>query len=85
MAGRPHAHFAVLIPDLELCSCLADDVISTSYCEHVSGNVSELGPIPGYFVDGYYIYPIPGYVLMAVHFVPNLGKVSRSVPNVPNT
>ena len=35
---------------------LADGVTSPSYDVHISGEVCELVPLPGYFVDGY-LYP----------------------------
>ena len=56
MAGRPHAYFAT-ISYFDFLFFLADDVISTSYYVHISGDVLELAPIPGYFVDGYTRYP----------------------------
>ena len=49
---------------------LADDVISKSYdvLVHILGEVFELVPIPGYFVDGYtrylgkYLWPYVAYL-----------------------
>ena len=57
VAGRPHAYFAISISDFEFFFLLQiDDVISTFYDVHISGEVFELVPVPGYFR---WVYPMP--------------------------